>query len=93
MPIYSKDEKKGLELARYVIDRYDTMDSISQDTIWGVVRYFIENSSEVSLYKFDESSEKVFLSSQDSWKNIDNAIFMDAVQNFYTTRQDRKSVV
>ena len=85
---YSKDEKKGLELARYVIDRYDTMDSISQDTIWGVIRYFIENSSEVSLYKFDESSEKVFLSSQDSWKNIDNAIFMDAVQNFYTTRHD-----
>ena len=47
---YSKDEKKGLELARYVIDRYDTMDSISQDTIWGVVRYFIENSSEVEDY-------------------------------------------
>lgn len=44
--------------------------------------------NELNLYKFDESSEKLFLSSQDSWKNINNAAFMDAVQDFYTTRHD-----
>ena len=85
---YSKDEKKGLELARYVMDRYDTMDKIGEDTIWQVINFLMSDISEVNMYKFDESSEKLFLSSQDSWKNIDNAAFMDAVQDFYATRHE-----
>lgn len=33
-----------------------------------------------------QASEKIFLSSQETWKNIDNPGFIDAVQHFYVER-------
>lgn len=84
----SKEEELANELARYIIEHYDMIDSIDEDTIWTLSDYLTYDTNEDRIYKFDESTEKVFLSSQESWKNIDNAVFIDAVQDFYTLRHD-----
>lgn len=84
----SKTEQQINELSRYIIDHFDMIDSIDRDTIWDLTDYLVYDSNDDRICKFDESSEKLFLSSQESWKNIDNAVFIDAVQNFYTERHD-----
>ncbi len=82
----AKEEENENNTARYIIDHLDMIDSLEYDSICKVLQYISPFSDADKLYKFDDSSEKVFLSSQDSWKNIDNAGFIDAVHDFYTTR-------
>lgn len=85
---FAKEEEQANELSRYIIEHFDMIDSIDTDTIWDFTNYLTYDTNEDHIYKFDESSEKVFLSSQESWKNIDNAVFIDAVQDFYSQRHD-----
>jgi hypothetical protein len=89
----AKEEEQANEMARYIIDNYEMMDSIDEDTIWTLSDYLTYDTNEDRIYKFDESTEKVFLSSQESWKNIDNAVFIDAVQDFYSSRHDYFDVI
>ena len=89
----AKEEELANEMARYIIEHYDMIDSIDEDTIWTLSDYLTDDSNEDRFYKFDESTEKVFLSSQESWKNIDNAVFIDAVQDFYTERHEYFDVI
>ena len=83
----AKDEKKYCDMAQDVIARLAEIDSLEENTLWKVFNYLAASSDE-NLYSFDESSERVFLSSQDSWKNFDNPSFIDEVQEFYTTRHE-----
>ena len=80
-----KEEETYFNLAQYVIGNIDRLDSISQDSIFSLVNYITAPAG--LLYNYDDSSEKIFLSSQDAWKNINNATFIDAVQNFYHERR------
>ena len=83
----AKEEKKYHDLTEDIIERLAAIDSIDEETLWKVYIY-IAASSDSKLYAFDESSERVFLSSQDSWKNFDNPAFIDEVQKFYSTRHE-----
>lgn len=75
------------ELARYLMENPDRVDSIDADTLQIMLVYLVAFDKS-QQYRPDESSEKVFLSSQDSWKNIDNASFIDEVQQFYVGRHE-----
>ena len=80
------EEVKMAEMAQYLMDNQDRLESILADTLEKVLSGFVADDSSPLQYRLDESTEKVFLSSQDSWKNIDNATFIDEVQRFYVAR-------
>ena len=84
----AKDEQKYREMTQYVMEHISEMNSIDIDTLWQVYNYIAASTDQVKLYTLDESSERLFLSSQESWKNIDNATFIDEVQLFYTGRHE-----
>lgn len=78
----AKSEEESYNLACFVKENIEQIDSFSIDTLYTTFLYFQKGTSIL----FDESREKIFHSSQDSWKNIDNAMFIDLVQQFYHSR-------
>ena len=82
----AKEDAQNTEEARYVLDNLDKVDSLEYNLMARVLSYIKTEVSSQQQYPLDEASEKVFLSSQDSWKNIDNPAFIDAVQAFYVYR-------
>ena len=79
----AKQEDRAYECSKYVLEHFDKIDAISVDTLSIVLNFLLRNEG----IQFNDSKEKVFHSSQDSWKNIDNANFIDLVQDFYHERQ------
>ena len=79
-----KGEEDSHKLTQYVIDHLDKIDSIRNDTLNSVLQYLLQTESGLD---FDDSNEKLFLSSQDVWKNINNPTFIDVVQRFFYNRR------
>ena len=77
---------KMAEGARYVWENFARLDSMEEYEMNPALSYIIQESSAQWDYPLDDASEKIFLSSQDSWKNINNPGFIDAVQHFYVER-------
>ncbi len=75
-------------MAQYMKDNQDRLDSVYKDSLENVLNHIVAADNSLLTYRLDESTEKVFLSSQDSWKNIDNATFIDEVQRFYVNRHE-----
>lgn len=75
-------EEEQFNLVQYVLGHIGEIDSISTDTL-NEVYFFLVQSIEL---KFDDSHEKIFHSSQDSWKHINNPKFINLVQTFYYNR-------
>lgn len=84
----AKDEEKYRDMTQRVMERKEEIDSLDEETAWKIFIYISTVTDEQNLYNLDESSERVFLSSQDSWKNINNAAFIDVVQDFYAYRHE-----
>lgn len=84
----AKEEEKFRDMIQGVMEHKEEIDSLDEETAWNIFIYISAVSDERKLYNLDESSERVFLSSQDSWKNIDNATFIDIVQDFYAFRHE-----
>lgn len=82
---YAKNEAEMVKLTQYAIIHIDQLDSIPLDTLQQVVSYLLRPDHEA--YQYDDSNEKLFLSSQDVWKNINNATFIDVVQQFFYQRR------
>ena len=80
-----KAEEKFFNISRLVLNNVDHLDSIDVDSLTLFVQYITSAAINTTIY--DESSEKIFLSSQESWKNINNPTFIDAVQTFYHERR------
>ena len=80
----AQEEESLFNLAQDVMDNIDNPESVNTDTLISFINYII-TAGERQFY-YDDSSERVFLSSQDIWKNINNATFIDAVQDFYHER-------
>ena len=83
---WQSEEYENSDIIRSIIENIDTVDVMDYYTLSELQRYLIATSKSDENYPLDESSEKVFLSSQDSWKTINNASFIDAVQKFYVER-------
>jgi hypothetical protein len=77
---------KIAKMAQYLMDNQERLESVYIDSLEKVLDYLIASDNSPQQYRLDESTEMVFLSSQDSWKNIDNATFIDEVQKFYIER-------
>lgn len=76
-------EEQFYEMAKYVENHLDQLGDISEDTIYAVWNYF----SEGNTIPIDDSKENIFNSSPETWKNIDNAQFINIVQKFYLERR------
>ncbi len=77
-----ESEKKSSELAQYVISHLDDLNQVPADTLAMVYNYLAYTEE----FVFDDSKEKIFHSSPESWRNIDNPQFIDLVQQFYYER-------
>ncbi|MBQ7686677.1 MAG: hypothetical protein IJT28_05550 [Bacteroidaceae bacterium] len=76
------NEEEQFNLLHYVLGHIEEIDSLSADTLEEAYFYLVHDND----IKFDDSREKIFHSSQDSWKHINNPKFIDLVQTFYYNR-------
>ena len=82
---YIKREEDNYKLTVYVLEHLDNVGNIRNDSLNRVLHYILR--SKQSTFDFDDSTEKLFLSSQDVWKNINNATYIDVVQRFFYERR------
>ena len=66
-------------------DKPDSLMTAPFDTVYSVLRWLINTGQD---YRFDDSKERIFHSSQDSWQNLGNIKFIDNMQSFYYSRRD-----
>lgn len=78
----AKDEEKGYDLIQYALEHIDELNDFPNDTIEAIYVYLSEGYG----YEFNDSEEKIFHSSQDSWKNIDNAQVIGIFEEFFQER-------
>lgn len=81
----AEGEEKQKSAIQYVIDHFDQIDSLPMDTLYTAVTMlgimFIDGNY------FDDSKEKIFNSSQETWKNLDDVPFVDNMESFYESRR------
>jgi hypothetical protein len=82
----ASEQVKMAEMAQYLMGNQERLESVYIDSLEKVLNGLVADDNSPQQYRLDESSEMVFLSSQDSWKDIDNATFIDVVQQFYVAR-------
>lgn len=83
---YAKEEEKGFNCAQVVIASKDSLNKVNSDTLNTFVNFISRPFGKQFVY--DDSSEQLFLNSQESWKNINNTAFIDAVQEFFYHRRN-----
>lgn len=81
----ARSEEEHFKFAQYAMNNPDSIATISPDSLTFLLTTILKERE--NEHYFDESSERIFLSSQDTWKNIDNATFIDIVQQFFHTRR------
>lgn len=84
----AKDEVERNDIIDYVMGHIDQLESIPVDTlikVWSTI-------TSRSTYIIDDSKERIFNSSQETWKTIDSPMFIDLVQEFYTKRRTYQEV-
>lgn len=70
--------------ALYVREHLNQIDSVPNDTLNKAYSFLIASEEE---FRFDNSKEKIFHSSPDTWQNLENMKFIDNVQSCYYYRQ------
>ena len=78
-------EERGHETACYIIENKDRLESIGEDTLQTFIDY-VTSSSFNSDMEFKKMNEKIFNSSQDMWRTLNDRKFLDNVQEFYNAR-------
>ena len=68
----------------YVREHLDQIDSVPNDTLSLALLFIVEDGEE---FRFDNSKEKIFHSSPDTWQNLGCMKFIDNVQSCYYYRQ------
>lgn len=82
----AKREERNFAMTQTVLARINEIHSIGQDTLNHVLNYITDLND--NPFSYDDSSERVIFSSQDVWKNIGNARFMDLIQHFFYRRRE-----
>lgn len=65
-------------------DQPDSLMKAPYDSVDAVLSWLFNDGQE---YHFDDSKERIFHSSQDSWQNLGSVKFIDNVQSFFHDRQ------
>lgn len=84
----AKAEMERSAIMDYAMQKMDQLESIPEDTlmkVWDAITGRV-------AYIIDDSKERIFNSSQETWKTIDNPMFIDLVQEFYTKRRTYQEV-
>ena len=68
----------------YVREHLDLIESMPNDTLNLALSFIVEDGEE---FRFDNSKEKIFHSSPDTWQNLGCMKFIDNVQSCYYNRQ------
>ena len=68
----------------YVREHLNQLDSVPNDTLSMALSFIVEDGEE---FRFDNSKEKIFHSSPDTWQNLGCMKFIDNVQSCYYYRQ------
>jgi len=76
-------EKNEYLVVNYVSDHLDQIELMSADTLERVWDFLVGYEQ---LY-LDDSNERIFNSSQETWKILDNPTFISLVQTFYSERR------
>ena len=69
----------------YVWEHLNQLDSVPTDTLNKALYLIVETDEE---FRFDNSKEKIFHSSPDTWQNLGCMKFIDNVQSCYHSRQE-----
>ena len=80
----AEEETTNHDKAVYAIAHLDNLNAVPKDTLRDVA-FYITNVDDYNT--IDESTEKTFLSSQDTWKNIKSPSFIDIAQAFFHERR------
>ena len=75
----------GYNAVVYTREHLDQLDSVPSDTLDKVLLFIFESEDE---FRFDNSKEKIFHSSPDTWQNLGSMKFIDNVQSCYYYRQE-----
>ena len=78
------DVKNGYDATMYTLEHLDQLDSVPVDTLYAVISFLVSSDQD---FRFDDSKEKIFHSSPDTWQNLGSMKFIDNVQSFYFSRQ------
>lgn len=81
----AKEEESNFSCAQLALQNVDSLAKLNFDSLKIVIQYIV--NPEHVLHYLDDSNERIFLSSQDTWKTLDNAPFLDCVQEFYSWRR------
>ena len=81
----AESEEKQKSAIQYVIDHFDEIDSLPEDTLYTALT-MLGSIYNVDTY-FDYSKEKIFNSSLDTWKNLSDVPFVDNMESFYQSRR------
>lgn len=77
-------EEKQKAAIQFVIDHLDQIDSLPEDTLYTAITMLGTLFTDEKC--FEDAKEKVFNSSQDTWKNLDDVPFVDNMERFYRSR-------
>ena len=87
----AKSEEEQKQAVQYVYDHFDQIYSLPEDTL-SLALSMIASLDGVDNY-FDYSKEKIFNSSQDTWKNLGDVAFVDKMEAFYQSRNDLQNML
>ena len=79
-----EEMEKEYNAAVYVREHLNQLDSVRYDTLLLTIMFFAGNEED---FRFDNSKEKIFHSSPETWQNLGSMKFIDNVQSCYYSRQ------
>lgn len=80
-------EEKSYNATQYAINHIDSIAALPDDTLNLLLQYIMPGMWMSTDMEFDDSKERIFHSSQDSWSNLNDIAFVNNVESFYKSRR------
>lgn len=80
-------EERCYNAAQYVTSHIDSIAALPEDTLNLLLQYIIPGMWMSTDMEFDDSKERLFHSSQDTWSNLNDIAFVNNVESFYKSRR------
>lgn len=80
-------EEKCYNAAQYATNHVESIAALSEDTLNLLLQYIMPGISVSSNREFDDSKERIFHSSQDTWSNLNDVAFVNNIESFYKDRR------
>ena len=80
-------EEKCYNATQYAINHIDSITALPDDTLNLLLQYIMPGMWMSTDMEFDDSKERLFHSSQDTWSNLNDVAFVNNVESFYKSRR------